>query len=88
MFSIFGPGFGNWDASVMKSFRLPKGESSRLEFKVDFFNLPNHYNLGTPSAGIADVRDGGTPDPSAGKIYGADNGYFPRLIQTGLRLVF
>src|SRR2546426_12568 len=87
-FSIFGPGSGRWDLSVMKSFHLPKGESNRLEFKMDFFNLPNHYNLGTPSAGIADVRDGGTPDPSAGKIYGADNGYFPRLIQTGLRLVF
>ena len=86
MFSIFGPGFGNWDASVMKSFRLPKGESSRLEFKVDFFNLPNHYNLGDyVNTGIADTRDGGYPDPTSGKIY---YGSSPRLIQLGLRLLF
>jgi hypothetical protein len=87
-YSIFGPGFGQWDLSVMKSFKLPKGEANHLEFKMDFFNLPNHYSLGNPSTGIADARDGGTPDPSSGKIYGGNDSYFPRLIQIGLRLIF
>jgi hypothetical protein len=86
--SVFGPGFGNWDFSVMKSFRLPKGESNRLEFKADFFNLPNHYNLGDPNNCIQDLRPGdeGYADPNCGKIfYGVGA---PRLIQLGLRLFF
>jgi hypothetical protein len=87
-YSIFGPGFGDWDVSVMKSFKLPKGEANRLEYKMDFFNLPNHYNLGDPNLGVADTRDGGTPDPTTGKIYGGAGAYQPRLIQIGLRLVF
>jgi len=84
--SMFGPGFGNWDLSVMKSFRLSHGESKRLEFKADFFNLPNHYNLGDPNTYMADTRDGGYPDPTFGKIY-YGNGP-PRVIQFGLRLFF
>jgi carboxypeptidase family protein len=87
-FSIFGPGFGEWDVSVMKSFALAKGESKRLEFKIDFFNLPNHYNLGDPNTAMADTRDGGTPDYTSGKIYGGSGAYQPRLIQIGLRLLF
>ena len=86
--SIFGPGFGQWDFSVMKQFRLPRGEANRLEFKLDFFNLPNHYNLGDPNNYIADTRDGGEADPTAGKIYGGANAYAPRQIQIGLRLYF
>jgi hypothetical protein len=87
-FSIFGPGFGDWDVSVMKQFRLPKGESNRLEFKVDFFNMPNHYNLGDPDTGIFDTRDGGVVDTYSGKITGGAGGYQPRMIQIGLRLMF
>ena len=53
---------------------------------MDFFNLPNHYNLGDyVNTGIADTRDGGYPDPTSGKIY---YGSSPRLIQLGLRLLF
>ena len=87
-YSIFGPGFGDWDVSVMKSFRLPVGETTKLDFKVDFFNLPNHYNLGDPNTGVADIRDGGSPDTTTGKIYGGAGAYQPRLIQVGLRLFF
>ena len=83
---LFGPGFGNWDLSAMKSFRLPRGESNRLEFKADFFNLPNHYNLGDPNNCLADTRDGGNADPTCGKIYYGVGA--PRLIQLGLRLFF
>jgi Carboxypeptidase regulatory-like domain len=83
---LFGPGFGNWDLSAMKSFGLPHGESNRLEFKADFFNLPNHYNLGDPYNCLADTRDGGAPNPTCGKIfYGVGA---PRLIQLGLKLLF
>jgi hypothetical protein len=86
--SVFGPGYGNWDLSLMKSFRLPMGEANRLEFKADFFNLPNHYNLGDPNNCIADTRPGdqGYADPSCGKIYYGVGA--PRVVQLGLRLFF
>jgi hypothetical protein len=35
---------------------------------------------------VADTRDGGESDPTAGKIYGGAAGYTPRVIQIGLRL--
>jgi hypothetical protein len=85
---MFGPGFGDWDLSAMKSFRIPVGEATKLEFKADFFNLPNHYNLGDPDTGIFDTRDGGQVDVYSGKITGGAGGYAPRLIQLGLRLIF
>ena len=53
---------------------------------MDFFNVWNHYNLGDPNTNVADTRDGGQPDPTAGKIYGGAAGYTPRVIQIGLRL--
>lgn len=87
-FSIFGPGWSEWDVSVLKQFHLPMGESTKLEFKVDFFNLPNHYCLGDPDTGIADVRDGGYVDTYSGKVTGGAGQYQPRLIQVGLRLIF
>lgn len=85
---LFGPGFGDWDVSVMKSFKMPGPEPDRLDFKVAFFNLHNHYNLGDPNPGIADTRDGGLPDPTSGKIYSGPAAYQPRLIQIGLRFSF
>jgi hypothetical protein len=87
-YSMFGPGFGDWDLSAMKSFRVPVGEATKLEFKADFFNLPNHYNLGDPDTGIFDARDGGPVDTYSGKITSGAGGYAPRLIQLGLRLIF
>ncbi len=85
---MFGAGFGDWDFSVMKQFKLPRSESNKLEFKVDFFNLPNHLNLGDPNNYIADVRDGGPASPKTGQIQSEGNGYAPRQIQIGLRLFF
>ena len=39
---IEGPGFQNWDISFFKSF--PVRESTRLEFRAEFFNAFNHAN--------------------------------------------
>ncbi len=44
-----GPGFYNFDMSVARAFRFPKlGESGKLTFRADAFNLLNHANLGNP----------------------------------------
>lgn len=87
-FSVWGPGAGNWDMSLQKNFRIPiRGlETPRLTFRADFFDVFNHFNLaGNPGATIADTRDGGSPIPTAGKLYGGSDN---RTIQLGLKFEF
>ena len=44
-----GPSDRNWDFSVVKDTRLGfLGEAGNLEFRVEFFNILNHVNFGTP----------------------------------------
>jgi hypothetical protein len=40
-----GPGIVGFDLGVLK--RFPLGESRRLEFRGEFFNLPNRPNFGS-----------------------------------------
>jgi hypothetical protein len=42
------PGANNLDFSVQKDFKLPAGEQTRLLFRADFFNLPNHPQFAEP----------------------------------------
>jgi hypothetical protein len=81
--SVFGPGQGNWDLSAHKNFSLT--ERLRMQFRADFFDAFNHFNLGSPYGGIADTRDGGLPVATSGKIY---DGWDSRVIQLGLKFVF
>ncbi|MCI0622797.1 MAG: TonB-dependent receptor [Acidobacteria bacterium] len=87
-FSVWGPGFWNWDLSVQKNFGVAiKGlEKSQLQLRADFLNLFNHFNLGNPTSTIADTRDGGVPNPSSGKIFGGTGNQ--RIIQVGLKFSF
>lgn len=41
--SVLGPGFQIWDFSVFKTFKLT--ERTHLEFRTEFFNIPNHTNF-------------------------------------------
>ena len=86
-FSVWGPGMWDWDMSVGKSFHLPiRGlEASQLQFRADFFDAFNHFNLANPSNTIGDTRDGGPTVPTAGKIF---DGTGNRIIQIGLSLYF
>jgi hypothetical protein len=40
---VRGPGLQNWDISFQKQF--PIGESRRLGFRADMFNVFNHVNF-------------------------------------------
>jgi hypothetical protein len=45
-----GPHLRNWDFSMNKDTALPfLGESGKLEFRADFFNLLNNTNFGMPT---------------------------------------
>src|SRR5260370_711678 len=46
-----GPGFSQWDFSLLKDFRL-WSESSRLQLRFEAQNLFNHMNAGSPNAAV------------------------------------
>lgn len=83
--SLYGPGSGNWDISLMKTFFFKGEEGLRLQVRTDWFDAFNHFNLGNPGATIGDTRDGGLPVATAGKIFGGSGS---RVIQIALRLIF
>ncbi len=48
--AVRGPGFAQWDLSMMKNFSLT--ERLKLQFRADLFNLLNHPNFYQPDGGI------------------------------------
>jgi hypothetical protein len=70
-----GPGSINVDASILKDFSIT--ESKVLQFRGEFFNLPNRPNFGLPNRSRGNAAFGTIGSASAG-----------RQIQLGLRLVF
>ena len=51
-----GPGFHRLDWSLFKEFA--KSESTRLEFRAEFFNLTNHPNFAQPgSLNFTDIKN-------------------------------
>ena len=58
------PGLTTVDFSIFKMFNL--GEAKNIQFRAEFFNLPNHPNFARPRAGV--FRTNGRIDPRVGKI--------------------
>jgi hypothetical protein len=48
--ALRGPGFFQWDFSLMKNF--PVTEKLKVQFRGDLFNILNHPNFAGPDAGI------------------------------------
>ncbi|MCI0387753.1 MAG: carboxypeptidase-like regulatory domain-containing protein [Acidobacteria bacterium] len=86
------PGIENFDFSVFKNFAIT--ESKYLQFRVDFFNFPNHpqYIPGSPNAvvplattGVSDVNTvGRNAFNTANEVFSSN----PRVIQMALRFNF
>ena len=74
------PGVWNIDLSVNKQFRI--SETRRVEFRTEFYNMPNHYNIepGSVDRGIRSVN--------FGKVGGGVQGLTVRVIQLGAKLYF
>jgi hypothetical protein len=85
--SLRGPGFKQWDASVIKLTRLT--ERLNLQFRWEVFNVLNHPNF-NPAPSSAKLSSGSfafsatTPD---GLNPGVAQGS-PRVMQFGLKLLF
>jgi len=85
-----GPGYFDTDATLQKSFGLPKlpglGENARFEFRADFFNIFNKLNLATPGGGAAVISfDGKTSNPLFGQ---SQAGLGARIIELQARFSF
>jgi len=82
--TLTGPGYTDWDLSLLKSTRL--SENTRLQFRAEFFNILNHPDFGTPNVNL--VGNAGqygqitTVTAPAGGFSGA------RVAQFSLRLEF
>jgi len=74
--NIIGPGLTQIDASLFKSFQFT--ETVELDFRAEFFNLPNHPNFGQPAATVGVAGFGRISSTRTDQ----------RQIQLGLRLTF
>jgi hypothetical protein len=94
-------GFKNWDLSVAKNWSL--GETLRVQFRAELFNILNHPNFANPFGGQNGFGTGGYNDPSTGGagLFGcgcatpdkaAANPVLgsggPRATQFGLKVIF
>ncbi|MCH7978534.1 MAG: hypothetical protein IH935_06095 [Acidobacteria bacterium] len=84
--TIVGSSVFNLDLSLQKEMIL-RGEK-RLQFRAEFFNLPNHANFALPTRGSSIVFSGssGRPNPTAGRLQRTIT--TSRQIQFALRLSF
>jgi hypothetical protein len=83
--TLTGPGLFNVDFSLQKNTAIT--EKTRLQFRAEFFNILNHPNFSTPSAGIFDTR--GNLFPAVLKRQQITTTVTrPRQIQLALKLVF
>ncbi len=91
--TLTGPGYADWDLSLLKSTRL--SERFRLQFRSEFFNVLNHTNLQTPNEVVyssgptqgipANQTTSAVMSPTAGVVTAAATS---RQIQLGLKLLF
>jgi hypothetical protein len=71
-----GPGINNFDFGIHKD--TPIGERTRMEFRVEFFNMVNHAQFLVPDGNITD-------GPDFGRVRRARD---PRLIQFAVKFFF
>jgi hypothetical protein len=80
--TVYGPGFTNVDLSLLKATKL--GEKKDLEFRAEFFNIPNHPNFAQPSSTFNTSSFG-----QIFQTFGATLGLgTSRQVQFGLKLKF
>ncbi|MGA7240242.1 MAG: TonB-dependent receptor, partial [Bryobacteraceae bacterium] len=69
------PGFEQWDMAVDKTFHF--GERAKLQFRSEFFDLPNHTNFGIPNTNFG------------ASAFGTIRSTYPaRQIQFALKAIF
>jgi len=76
-YALRGPGRDNWNLSLFKSFVFSETRGSRLEFRVETFNVWNHTQFNQVSNNFAN-----------GDFGQYTSAFDPRILQFGLKLYF
>jgi hypothetical protein len=76
-YAVRGPGRDNWNLSLFKSFVFSETRGSRLEFRVETFNIWNHTQFNQVSNNFAN-----------GDFGQFTSTFDPRILQLGLKLYF
>jgi hypothetical protein len=92
--SFRGPGYFDWDASLLKYTKIPHWESAKLAVGLQAYNVLNHPNFDNPIANVSAgpgvfgtvIKALGPPTTMMGSYLGADASV--RMIQLTARLVF
>jgi hypothetical protein len=82
--TVIGPDLVSVDMSVAKSIQISEGRA--LQFRAEFFNLPNHPNFAVPSGRVVFTNAAGAIAPTAGRITSTVT--TSRQIQFGMKLTF
>jgi hypothetical protein len=81
---IRGPGLNNWDITFLKQFRL-WNEASRLQFRVEMYNIWNHGQFAGVDTSAAFDENGVQTNSIFGQINAARGA---RVIQLSARFTF
>jgi hypothetical protein len=85
--ALAGPNLRTFDLSALKNIRWSRlGDATRIQFRVEAFNLFNRTNFSIPSLLAFSGVDGEGPLPSLGRIRSTVT--TSRQIQLGLRITF
>ncbi|MGE0884142.1 MAG: TonB-dependent receptor [Blastocatellales bacterium] len=86
--TVRGPKFYQADLGLHKSFPVWR-ESTKLEFRMEAFNLFNRSNFQVPDTNANNIRRDSSGNPIAGGSYGTIRSTYPaRQIQFALKLLF
>ena len=83
-----GPGLANLDYSLVKDTSLRfLGESGKLQFRAELFNILNHANFATPNRSVfAGIQNVEAPLANAGTI--TSTSAAARQIQLALKVIW
>ncbi len=85
--ALIGPNLRTFDLSALKNIRWSRlGENTRIQLRVEAFNLFNRTNFSPPSLLAFSGVDGEGPLPSLGRIRSTVTS--SRQIQLGLKIAF
>jgi len=91
--SLAGPGYADWDLSLVKSTQL--NERARLQLRAEFFNILNHTNLQLPNEVVysSGPTQGTTANQTAAAVLGSpgvitSTANASRQIQLAAKVVF
>jgi len=73
---LYGDGLSNWDAALLRKFRVREGMD--LQLRGEFFNALNHADFGTPVTNLS--------SSNFGMVFSTRNS--PRIGQVGLKFLF